>query len=348
MSTLNSSTGPALRITIICVTMLFSMLARAQLESSCESAFDGRQIRFIAPAAAGGGWDRSARALAAEFEKHSDAQTYVLNVTGGTGYLATRTVLRGDDHLLTIGVLQEELIINPFGRDGLASLDAFHVLGLIAIDDQAWLVREDFKVEELNGDPAIVFALGDFEAAVQLQMAADMLEFPVARITGFPGSASAISALLRGDIDATSFSLSSVNRAIASNPLRPYIILSNRANPEHPDVPYFSGAGSLIDSATAELNGESRLAIMERADDIVLLSQTFRSVVMSMRVDEQTRLCVQYFIEQSLASTDLRDHMAAVRQNFTPLAAGEALERLQTKQRLIERYSNEITPVERN
>ncbi|MCG8414504.1 MAG: hypothetical protein MI746_09840 [Pseudomonadales bacterium] len=318
-------------------------LAFGQSDTACTTAFADKQVRFVVGASPGGGWDRSIRALAAQFEQESQARTYVLNITGGNGYLAAKAVIDGTDDQLTIGLMSRELAMNPMGTEELFSLDAFHVLGVLTIDREVWIAHEDFQWDEHQDRSLVAFSVDAYDSALRFGLVGQLLEQSVSTVLGFRSNSEAISALLRGEIDISSTSMASAVRATAGNPIQPLLVLGSEPAAEFPDTPYLAGSGGLVEQLTSGSDTTTRQRRMQMASDIIQLTQPLRAVYASRQVSNETLTCLQAHIDNTLFSPELSEAMARNRQVLTPLDAEAASARLLADQALIEKYRAELT-----
>ncbi len=332
-----------LKLTLLPVLLLIATPLLAQPDSECGSYFAGRSVRFVVAAGAGGGFDRSARALAREFAEISNARAQVANIPDGNGFLAVRAVSKANSNSLTLGLLSRERVISPLANNSGTTLDDFHVLGVLSVEEVAWLTRSGFEIPDNTRIPVASF--DRHEAALRLGLPAMNLNFAFAAVLGHAGSAESSSALSRGDVDVTVYTLSRVRRLLQQGGFQVALLLSDKPHADFPGVPHLAGEGGLVDQNSAQLSNADRQQRLEQAALITRLSASVRMLLVSRNVNETTRQCLSEVVEQILGSESLAKAMDALGQEFSPIGPEEATRQIEMDAQLMNQHSSLLNSV---
>ena len=104
---------PALVAVLATVAIVLTAPADSGSGSSVERAIGGQQLRIMAPAAPGGGWDQTSRAMQ-ESLRELVGRTEVYNVSGAGGTIGLSQFVRFDgdpSQLLTTGLIMVGAVV---------------------------------------------------------------------------------------------------------------------------------------------------------------------------------------------------------------------------------------------
>lgn len=226
-------------------------------ESSGASSADGgnfpeKSIEIIVPAAAGGGTDATARALANEAEDVFGQSIGVLNKTGGSGSvgMSEGANAKADGYKVTMVFVE----LTMFKHLGLSPLtyDQFKPIGMINFDPAALTVAADAPYDTLEEFIAYAkdhpgeVSVGNSGtgsiwhiAAASLEKAADI------KLNHVPheGAAPAVTALVGGHIDAVTVSPAEVKTQLEAGNVKTLAVMADTRSDIIPDVPTFGEAG---------------------------------------------------------------------------------------------------------
>jgi tripartite-type tricarboxylate transporter receptor subunit TctC len=225
--------------------------------SACGDAGDAEeteladQIEIIVPYAAGGGTDQTARQLATAAEEACGIGTVVTNQEGAAGAVGFQAVASAEPDGTTIGLATAELAM--LEHLGTAEVTPQDVTGVLQynFDPAAFTVDADSQYETIED---VVDAAEDGETiTVGTSGAGSIWEISAAGMaseTGneftyapFDGAAPAITAVLSGEVDATSASGAEVLGQVESDELRALAVMGEERLDILPDTPTLTEAG---------------------------------------------------------------------------------------------------------
>jgi tripartite-type tricarboxylate transporter receptor subunit TctC len=213
------------------------------------AAFPEDDITLIVQAAAGGGSDLSARALAAELEPILGVSMIVENRPGASGSTAMQYVADQDPDGYTIGFVPVEVAmlqhlnfdVDPADYDFLGQIMLGP--GVLSVPvDSPYRTLEEFvtaaKTQEMSVGNS---GAGSIWEAAAMGLAAET----GAQLTSVPfdGEAPAIAAVTGGQIDAAVGGGASASAAYAEKQIRPLAVFHDERHPLMPDVPTAAEAG---------------------------------------------------------------------------------------------------------
>lgn len=233
---------------------LIAALAVAPLLSlTAVAAFPDGTITIIAPAAAGGGTDLTARNLARFAEPLLNVPIVTSNMPGGGNAigLTAGNRARPDGYTLTLG--QVETVLLPLmGRVGWQAADFVPIMGVNAAHsaltvraDSRWQTAQQF-LDEARRNPGRLRVGGSAPGTIWHLAAAGLsaaagVSFNIIPYTG--GAAPAIQDLLGGQIDAITVSAGEVSEHLRAGRVRILGMMRAERDPSFPDVATFNELG---------------------------------------------------------------------------------------------------------
>lgn len=262
--------------------------------SGAQQEFPSQDIELVVPWAAGGGTDRTARALASLGEEYLDASLFVTNQTGGSGSAGFRAAANAEPDGHTVGVLTVE--IATISHLGIANItpDAFAPIMQYNFDPASISVREDAPyaggldefvsyAEENPGE--IRISNSGIGAIWHLSAANFANEVGVdVRHVGYDGGAPATQAVVNGEVEATTASAAEVAPQAQDGPLTVLTILGEDRVNIFPDVPTAAEQGY----ENVEMGAWRGLAVPSGTpeDRVQTLNEAFQSVYESEEFQE--------------------------------------------------------------
>lgn len=226
-------------------------LGAAACGGGSSEEFPAEQIELIVPWEAGGGTDQTARQLASAAEQTCGTDVIVSNQTGSTGAVGFQAAADAEPDGYTVGLVTVE--VSMINHLGVATVTPEDVRGVMQYnyDPAAISVAANSEYESVDDLAAAV------ESGEQLQVAtsgtgsiwhvaaAGMAEEMGGSITNVPfdGAAPAITALLGGQVDATSASGAEVAPQVESGKLRPLAVMGDEGISVLPDTPTLKQQG---------------------------------------------------------------------------------------------------------
>ena len=198
--------------------------------------YKNKIITFIVPYTPGGGFDTYVRLVAPFFQKYIPGSTVIVeNKTGAGGVIGTNEIFLAKPDGLTIGIVNVPgMVFNQVGgSEGVNyDLEKFSWIGRITSEPHVLAMgsQGDIKsVEDLkkvtNTIKIGLTGVGsdDYFASIVLF---DSLGIPMKTIPGYGGQAEATLAVLRGEVEGTQATYSSLKSSLDSGDLIPILQLA--------------------------------------------------------------------------------------------------------------------------
>lgn len=214
------------------------------LTGGSSEEFPSEDIEMTVPWAAGGGTDRTARQLASVGESHTDSSVYVTNKTGGGGVVGFNAIKNSATTGYSVGVIASTLmVLHHYGRTDITYEDFDPIMQYNA-DPASITVHEDAPydtveglVEHAKNNTVSVGTAGPGDiwhlAAVGFAQQAD-IEF---KHVTYDGSAPAVTAVVNGEVDATTTSIPEAAPQVEDGPLKFIASMGEDRHYQFPEVP---------------------------------------------------------------------------------------------------------------
>lgn len=258
-----------------------AMCASMLTVSAMAADFPGKkQITIVCPYAAGGASDTTSRIFASEFEKAIGTTVLVQNTTGASGAIGLETVRNSKPDGYTIAYMPvESTMLSSLGYTDLTTEDfrfigrAMTIPAAITVKaDSEWETFEDF-IAYAKEHPGEVRVGNSGTGSIWQVAAASVEETCGVEFNHVPfsdGAASAVTALLGGNIEAVAVSPSEVYTNVEAGDLRTLVVLGESASSVLPDVPVATDLGYDI-----VIQGWGGFAVpKDTPDDIVEILET--------------------------------------------------------------------------
>lgn len=205
--------------------------AAASLSGAVPAAdFPQKNIEFIIPFGPGGGFDRTVRAIAPFMEKQYGGKISVLprNVPGAGGKKGMATLYRAkpDGYTISIANIPGAAIPALTGEKVEYDIDKLTWIARLATEEYVLAVATKSPIRSIAdlrklGRP-VKMPSTDFGSTAYAGMAifGEMLKFPIQHLTGYKGTNDYIVAVVRGDGDATTGPVSTMQKFIESGDMR--------------------------------------------------------------------------------------------------------------------------------
>ncbi|MET0417796.1 MAG: tripartite tricarboxylate transporter substrate-binding protein [Actinoplanes sp.] len=249
--------GPYIAAAVVTVLLVVSAVASAGADSGAASArefLNGRQLRIMAPAAPGGGWDQTAREMQTSL-RDVVGRTEVYNVggAGGTVGLSQYERLKGEPtELMVMGLVMVGAIES---NDSPVTLAETTPLARLTTDYEVIVVAKDSPVatmadlaEAMRRDLGSVSIAGGSAGGVE-----HILAGLVARAVGgdpakanyiaHSGGGEALTTVLSGRATAAVSGVSELAPQVRAGNIRALAVSSPQRLPALPDVPTLREAG---------------------------------------------------------------------------------------------------------
>ena len=239
----------ALAIVLVTVTA-----TRADEPSAAEDVLGEKQLKIMAPADPGGGWDQTSRAMQAAFEDLvGRSEVYNVGGAGGTIGLSQFAQLEGQQNqLMTMGLVMVGAIA---ANEPDVTLDDVTPLARLITDNQVIVVPEDSEIEtvddltkamedDLEGVSIAGGSAGGVEQILAGLLAQELgLDPADVNYIAHAGGGEAIATLLSGSATMGVSGISEVKPQIDAGALRPIAVTSAERVDILPDVPTLKEEG---------------------------------------------------------------------------------------------------------
>lgn len=224
------------------------MCASALAMTASAADFPGKKaITIVCPYAAGGASDTTSRIFASEFETAIGTTVMVQNTTGASGAIGLETVRNSKPDGYTIAYMPvESTMLSSLGYTDLTTEDfrfigrAMTIPAAITVKaDSEWQTFEDF-IDYAKEHPGEVRVGNSGTGSIWQVAAASVEETCGVEFNHVPfsdGAASAVTALLGGNIEAVAVSPSEVYTNVESGDLRTLVVLGEDKSSVLPEVP---------------------------------------------------------------------------------------------------------------
>lgn len=319
-------------ITTLTLTTLAGLLplpGQAAVTEECKALFAGQRITLIVPNAPGGGYDTYGRALAPELETASGATVNVINMPAGGGMVALSTLVASGPDEMTIMVENASDIVRAEAIDGVErGADLIQTIGVFYSEPSAWVSKADLALTKDLVNRPLVGAASSAEVDTEYNLVAAALGLKIETVSGYDGSKDTEAAVLRGEADFTSNSLSTSLKSAKSGDLAVVLLLSDTPSPEAPGVPHLAGEDGLAAEWAKDATAEEKARVMQYAKLVSIMSFNVRSVLAPMAMRTDVRDCMIAAVDESIQSPEFKATAEAQGRPVQSMPLDEAKVRL--------------------
>ena len=214
--------------------------------ASAESWKPQKPITYIVPSAPGGGYDLRSRGIARYLSRYTGGQPVVIKNVPGAGNLKGAIVLsrsKPDGHTIglipTMGIAMDQILIPKYPID----LRAYTYLAMTLSEGYVFTVGKNTpykSIEDMkNAKPPIkIGASGKTATNYKVFcLALSGMGVPFKPITGFQGSGHVVTSVMRGDLDAACYGITSILAYVESGDLRPIWQTAHPRSRHYPNTP---------------------------------------------------------------------------------------------------------------
>ncbi|MFI5845157.1 Bug family tripartite tricarboxylate transporter substrate binding protein [Catenuloplanes sp. NPDC051500] len=241
------SSGPYAAAALVAVLLVTTTLA-GRGEQADAGFLQGRQLRLMAPAAPGGGWDQTAREMQAAL-RGTAGRTEVYNVAGAGGTIGLSQFVRFDGDPTQLMVMGFVMVGAIESDDAPVRLDRTTPIARLTTDYEILVVPADSPIttlaqltERMRADlPAVSFSGGSAGGAEQIL--AGLVAGAVGADPGkvnfvaHSGGGEAMATLLSGRATVGVSGVSEMISQIKAGTIRPLAVSGAARLPALPDVP---------------------------------------------------------------------------------------------------------------
>lgn len=229
-----------------------------------DGEYPSREIRWVVPYGAGGGFDIYSRAIA-EFMPQflpNEVDIVVENVTGAGGRQGANTVYNADPDGYTLGIWNiPGMLAASLIQETEYDLSEVSWFGRVAVTDYTIGVAADSEydtVEDMQNADEVTFAAtsSSTTAGINTIIATSVMDINANLVTGFEGTPGSVNAVLGGDVDARVDVFDSLQPYVEDEEMKLIMALSDEPPSYAPDTP------TAIDVGYDELAGAVSLQWM--------------------------------------------------------------------------------------
>lgn len=221
--------------------------AEERLMQEAADYYKGASMELIIPYGPGGGFDQTGRAVAAELEKRIGATMIPRNIQGSSPLLGVNELLNSKPDGLKVGLIGlGALVLESLSGEGnlAADLNDISYIARIADDPRLVYVAGDNDTinsweDVMNSEKELLF--GDTSPFSVLFWAfalmKDYLDIPFRLVGGYPGGNDVKFAVMNGELDISTVSLSGRMGDIQEGLIKPLLVWGGDASDQLPDVP---------------------------------------------------------------------------------------------------------------
>ncbi|WP_394743197.1 Bug family tripartite tricarboxylate transporter substrate binding protein [Natronococcus roseus] len=219
---------------------------------SDDGDWPSRQVEIIVPWAAGGGADRTSRAISEVAEEHTDESWSVSNQEGGSGSVGMNAVATSDPDGHTIGVaapeiaLFEHLEIDEMGPDDITPVMQYVEMpaALVVHEDADYDSLDEFleHAEDNPGDVQMANSGSGSSWHMAAAGIADEAEIEVEHVA-YDGADPAMTAVVNGEVDCTAVGAAEVAPQVQDGDLAALGVAFEEEVDALPEVPTLQEQG---------------------------------------------------------------------------------------------------------
>jgi tripartite-type tricarboxylate transporter receptor subunit TctC len=323
---------------------------RAPAGSSCFGT-TGRRLRWIVPFPPGGGFDVHARLLEPYYQQALGAAIDVENMPGAGGIVAANTLRGSRSDGLTLGLLNAPglMVAAMTGESNAPSpAEDFTILGRVTRNRTVWVTGRHSKLRTIDdlldrsGKTAIVFGASNAGSSnfVSMVVSAHLLGIQAEFITGFAGSRETSMAVVRGEVDLSSFTFESILERIEAQDVRPLLQTTMTRISPHASldgIALLCGDQGIAARRAAELGRDGRQV---EADAVALTRVIEAGLVVAAppRLDGSLARCLEDRLHDALTDPSFRAAASRARRSLDVGRAAEALIELRSAASEAERF----------
>lgn len=212
---------------------------------SRDEEYPSREIRWIVPYGAGGGFDMYSRAIAEFMPEYlpNDVEIVVDNVEGAGGRQGANNIYTADPDGYTLGIWNVPgMLATSLVQETNYDLSEVSWFGRVAVTDYVVSVAADSEyetVEDLENADEVSFAniTKSTTAGIATIIATNVMDINANIVTGYDGTPGSITAVLRGDVDVRIDVFDSVKPYVEDGELKTIVALSDEPPEYAPDTP---------------------------------------------------------------------------------------------------------------
>lgn len=310
----------ALSTLAICALWMMPSLAAAEITEACKATFSGQRMKVIVANAPGGGFDTYARALAPVIDAITGARSTVINMPAANGLVAMTTLANSAPDELVMMVENGSDMLHTEAEPGAAPWSGrLQPLGVFYAEPSAWVGKAD-----LDFAASKTLVAGASSPTIEFDLLGKALGMEIKLISGYSGSKETEAALLRGEVDLISHSLSTGLKSTKSGDLALKLVMADKPNDQAPGVPHAAGDDGLAATLAKDLAPEERARRIAVAGYVADVTFNPRAVFTHSTLREDLRACLTEAVGEAIRHPDFAAAAEAQGRPVRPLSPAEA------------------------
>ncbi|HSE36287.1 MAG TPA: tripartite tricarboxylate transporter substrate-binding protein, partial [Blastocatellia bacterium] len=311
----------------------------------------GRQLRWLVPFTAGGGYDIYSRLIQPFYAEKLGANIVVENMPGAGGTMCANTLSQSKPDGLTLGFFNAPGLLAAAMAEGSAvpnPATEMTVLGRVARSRMVWIASESSRLRTIEDTllesqkRRIVFAISEVGSTnfICVVVGTSLLEMKMEFVSGYAGSRETMLGLLRGEADLMSATFESVVNQIESGDVRPILQIDSERIAAHPSlegVPFLCGDSGLAAGRASAL-GRAREQITADAGLLADFLGTGLVVVAPPRLEKDLFECLEERLHEALTDSGFRAAAAEARRSLDVARAAETQREIATAATEVQRF----------
>jgi tripartite-type tricarboxylate transporter receptor subunit TctC len=327
-------------------TIFFLILIGLFWQPNWSAAADGcialrdRNIRWVVPASAGGGYDTYSRLIAPYYGARLGGKILVENFPGGGGIVAGNRIAKAKPDGTTIGIINTPGLltaaITGITRAPNPAKD-FTILGRVAHSTHVLVTGHNSGLQSMadvftrskSGKP-IIIGVTDVGGSqfTTISVVSHILGINAQLVPGYPGTRQTTMAAIRDEVDLVSSSFSSVRDRLKNGELRALMQVAKQPIAQGPllkGVPLLGGSIGLAAKRAKQLGNSVADAIAD-ADGIIGLNQVGRLVVAPAGISAELTHCLRTQLMDALSDPAFLKAAQKAKRPIDPADSSESLE----------------------
>jgi tripartite-type tricarboxylate transporter receptor subunit TctC len=320
-----------------CALGLMATHASSEISVSCKSAMKGQRLTVIVPNAAGGGYDTYGRALAPVMDELSGVRSSVINMPAAGGLVALTALSESGTEELVVLVENGTDVLRSSAPAGATPwIERLEPIGVFHAEPSAWVGKSDLAFMDAK---SLVAAASSADGKFEFDLVGQSIGKEVKLISGYGGSKETEAAVLRGDADLLSGSLTTSLKAAKSGDLALKLVLSDTPSDRAPGIPHLAGENGLAAELAKDLAPEERARRIEMAGLVASLSYDVRTVFTHKTLRADLLGCLAEAVGDAIRSPAFSAAAEAQGRPVTPMDPAEAKAMLNLQKASLARLS---------
>ena len=250
----------------------------------------------------------------------------------GGGLAARSFVMNSDADALNVLIENvADTVTAPMGSVGRGAqanksfmIEGYKVVGIIHSEPSAWIGRAGLDVSDPDLGPLVASEGSLDEALLPFFVGGRALGLTIDVVTGYEGTNEMTAAILRGEADISSMSLTTSLRRAQDEGINVVLVFSDGPYPDTPYVPYLSGEGGAVWQLSADLPEEEATYRRSLAAAVTQLRASARGMFVSSNMSGDRQSCMAELMDVAIPDPEFIEAAEAQGRPVRPQSAAES------------------------